>query len=89
HVIAYTSRTLTPAKSNYSTVELECLVVIWALLNSTTINNNKRITRWKMSLQEYQFDVKYQADLQIPIFIAIQYEHLYAEKPRIQKEAKN
>ena len=31
------------------------------LLNSYTINDNKRITRWRMTLQEYQFDIKYRA----------------------------
>ncbi|CAG8829536.1 33015_t:CDS:2 [Gigaspora margarita] len=31
------------------------------LLNSYTINDNKRITRWRLILQEYQFDIKYRA----------------------------
>ncbi|CAG8843464.1 14180_t:CDS:1, partial [Gigaspora margarita] len=31
------------------------------LLNSCTINDNKRITRWRLTLQEYQFDIKYRA----------------------------
>ncbi|CAG8785594.1 11556_t:CDS:2 [Gigaspora margarita] len=60
HVIAYASCTLTPAKQNYSIVKLEYLAVIWTLLNSCTINDNKRITR-RLTLQEYQFDIKYRA----------------------------
>ena len=34
------------------------------LLNSCTINDNKRITRWRLTLQEYQFDIKYRAGSQ-------------------------
>ncbi|CAG8835863.1 24155_t:CDS:1, partial [Cetraspora pellucida] len=31
------------------------------LLNNTTLNENKRITRWRLTLQEYQYDIKYRA----------------------------
>jgi len=29
--IAYASRSLTPAKKNYHTTDLECLVIIWSI----------------------------------------------------------
>src|SRR5277367_228507 len=59
HVVEYASRTFTPAERNYSTIERECLAVVWALDKfrpyvegqPITLETDHQPLRWLMTLK--------------------------------------
>ena len=79
--IAYTSRTLNSAESNYHVTELECLAVVYSIkvfrpyiygkhftvmvdhcslcYLMKTNDPTRRLSRWALLLQEYDFEIKY------------------------------
>jgi hypothetical protein len=78
--VAYTSRTLNSAELNFSTVEKECLAIVWACKHFRPYllgrkfqiftdhkplqwifnvkDPSSRLLRWKLSLREFEFEVK-------------------------------
>ena len=73
HPVCFASRKLLDREKRYSTIELECLAIVWAVLKfvrfflqtyhrpltylRTSNFKNSRIMRWALSLQEFSFEV--------------------------------
>ena len=65
HPIAFLSRKLLPREQNYSTVEKECLAIVWAIDSLKYYlwmkDKNQRLLRWSLTLQQYDFEIKYRS----------------------------
>jgi hypothetical protein len=110
--VAYASRTLNSAELNYSTVEKECLALVWACKHFRPYllgrkfqiftdhkalqwifnvkDSSSRLLRWKLSLEEFEYEVKYKPGKQNANADGLsRYPVLAVETKKLTPERKN